>query len=51
MKSFKNILLIALQALETQLFTFLSLRSFGYAPQKMLQFETQLLTTHFNIHS
>ena len=55
MKWFKNILLIPLQVIDPQLFSFflcyeLKLyASFGYEFQKELQFDNQALTNHFNI--
>ena len=51
MKSFKNILLSALQVIDPQLFSFFSTHSYGYEFQKELQFENQALTIHFNIRS
>ena len=51
MKWFKNILLIPLQVIDPQLFSFFSTHSYGYEFQKELQFENQALTNHFNICS
>ena len=50
-KSFKNILLIPLHVIESQLIVIYSLHSYGYDPHKLLQFENQAQTNHFNIHS
>lgn len=51
MKSFKSIMLIPLHAIDSQLLIFFSSRSFGYASQKLLQFENQAHTNHFNTSS
>ena len=51
MKWFKNILLIPLHVIDLKIFTIFSLRSYGYAPQKLSQFKNQAHTNHFNIHS
>jgi len=50
MKWFKNILLIPLHVIDYQLIMIFSSYSFGYIPQKSLQFENQAPTNHFNIH-
>jgi len=36
-------MLHSLQVIDSQLFTFYSSRSFGYAPYKMFQFENQVV--------
>jgi len=51
MKWFKNIMLIPLHVIDLQLFAFFSSHSFGYASQKLLQFENQAHTNHFNTSS
>jgi len=50
MKRFENILLIHLQAIDLQYFSFLSTHSYGYESPKELRLENQAHTTNFKIH-
>jgi len=42
-------MLIPLDIIDHQLFTIFSSRSFGYASQKLFQFDNQAYTNHFNL--